>query len=82
MASGIVIAANRPGLLQFASAALPIGAFSHSLGLEAAVDAGVVHDAASAERWIGDHLELVWARGEAPHWLGSTLPGNSRRTMH
>lgn len=70
MASGIVIAANLPGLLQLASAALPIGAFSHSLGLEAAVDAGVVHDAASAERWIGDHLELVWARGEAPHWLG------------
>lgn len=68
MASGIVIAANLPGLLQLASAALPIGAFSHSLGLEAAVDAGVVGDAASAERWIGDHLELVWARGEAPVW--------------
>ncbi|MBK9654152.1 MAG: urease accessory protein UreG [Rhodanobacteraceae bacterium] len=64
-----MIAANLPGLLQLASAALPIGAFSHSLGLEAAVDAGVVHDAASAERWIGDHLELVWARGEAPAWL-------------
>lgn len=57
-----------PGLLQLASASLPIGAFSHSLGLEAAVDAGVVCDAASAERWIGDHLSLLWARGEAPLW--------------
>ena len=36
--------------LQLASASLPIGAFSHSLGVEAAVDAGVVCDAASAER--------------------------------
>ncbi len=57
-----------PALLQLSSAGLPIGAFSHSLGLEAAVDAGVVRDADSAERWIGDHLDLVWARGEAPVW--------------
>lgn len=68
VAPGMVIAAHLPGLLQLASAALPIGAFSHSLVLEAAVDAGVVRDAASAERWIGDHLQLVWARGEAPVW--------------
>ena len=58
-----------PGLLQLASAALPIGAFSHSLGLEAAVEAGVVRDAAGAERWIGDYLDLCWARGDAPLWL-------------
>lgn len=58
-----------PGLLQLASAALPIGAFSHSLGLEAAVESGAVHDAASAERWIGDYLDLCWARGDAPLWL-------------
>ncbi len=66
--SGMLTAACLPGLLQLASAALPIGAFSHSLGLESAVDAGAVCDAASAERWIGDHLQLVWARGEAPVW--------------
>jgi len=60
--------ANLCGLLQLSSAGLPIGAFSHSLGVEAAVDAGVVSDAASAERWIGDHLQLVWAAGEAPVW--------------
>lgn len=57
------------GLLQLSSAALPIGAFSHSLGLEAAVNAGVIQDLASAESWICDHLELLWARGEAPLWL-------------
>ena len=65
---GTPAGANLCGLLQLSSAGLPIGAFSHSLGVEAAVDAGVVRDAASAERWIGDHLDLVWARGEAPIW--------------
>ncbi len=53
-------------LLQLASPALPIGAYSYSQGLEWAVDAGTVHDAASAQRWIGDLLELVLARGDAP----------------
>ncbi len=57
-----------PALLQLASAALPVGAFSHSLGLEAALEAGVVRDAASAEPWIADYLALAWADGEAPLW--------------
>ena len=35
-------------------ARLPVGAYSYSGGLEAAVEAGAVKDAASAERWIGD----------------------------
>ncbi len=53
-------------LLQLASPTLPVGAYSYSGGLEAAVEAGVVHDAASAERWIGDVLEFSIARMEAP----------------
>jgi urease accessory protein len=53
-------------LLQLASPALPVGAYSYSQGLEAAVEAGIVHDAASAERWIGDVLELSVARLDAP----------------
>jgi len=53
-------------LLQLASPTLPVGAYSYSGGLEAAVEAGIVHDAASAERWIGDVLAHSLARMEAP----------------
>ena len=55
-------------LLQLASPALPVGAYSYSQGLEAAVEAGIVRDAASAERWIGDVLAYALARLEAPLW--------------
>lgn len=53
-------------LLQLASPALPVGAYSYSGGLEAAVEAGAVRDAASAQAWIGDVLEHSVARMEAP----------------
>jgi urease accessory protein len=53
-------------LLQLASPALPVGAYSYSQGLEAAVEAGIVRDAASAERWIADVLAFSMARMEAP----------------
>jgi len=53
-------------LLQLASPTLPVGAFSYSQGLEAAVEAGLVRDRASAERWIRDLLDLPLARMEAP----------------
>jgi urease accessory protein len=55
-----------PRLLQLASPALPVGAYSYSGGLEAAIEAGIVHDAASAQRWIGDVLEFSVLRMEAP----------------
>lgn len=54
------------GLLWLASPALPVGGFSYSEGLEAAVDAGVVHDAASAGDWLDDQLALGLARAELP----------------
>jgi urease accessory protein len=57
---------NLVKLLQLASPALPVGAYSYSGGLEAAIDAGVVSDAASAERWIGDVLAHSVAGMEAP----------------
>jgi urease accessory protein len=44
-------------LLQLASPALPIGAFSYSQGLEAAVNAKVVVDEASAGAWIRSQFE-------------------------
>jgi urease accessory protein len=53
-------------LLQLASPALPVGAFSYSQGLEAAVEAGVIRDAAGAARWIGDALEHSVGSMEAP----------------
>ena len=52
-------------LLQLASPALPIGAYSYSQGLEWVVAAGGVRDAAAAQVWIGEALELVIAPGEA-----------------
>jgi len=39
-------------LLAWASPVFPIGAFGYSHGLEAAVEAGAVHDRATLERWI------------------------------
>ena len=54
-------------LLQLASPTLPVGAYSYSGGLEAAIEAGVVKRCRdSAERWIGDVLEFSVARMEAP----------------
>src|ERR1700731_53701 len=54
------------GLLHLASPALPIGAFSYSQGLEGAVDAGLIHDGASAQAWIQSGLEHVLATNELP----------------
>lgn len=53
-------------LLQLASPALPVGAFSYSQGLEAAVEAGVVRDTAAAACWIGEVLEHSVGSMEAP----------------
>jgi len=58
-----------PRLLQLASPTLPVGAYSYSGGLEAAVEVGIVKDAKSAERWIGDVLEFSVLRMEAPMLL-------------
>jgi urease accessory protein len=52
-------------LLQLASPTLPIGAYSYSQGLEWAVEAGDVRDAATARTWIGDVLAGVVAPGDA-----------------
>ena len=53
-------------LLQLASPGLPVGAYSYSQGLEWMIESRAVCDAATAGQWIGDVLELVIARGEAP----------------
>jgi urease accessory protein len=56
-----------PALLQLiwlASPALPIGGFSYSEGLEAAIDHGLVHDEDSAAAWLVDQLHLTQSRGD------------------
>lgn len=51
-------------LIWLASPALPVGGFSYSEGLEAAVDAGLVCDEASARAWLLAQLALVQARSD------------------
>jgi urease accessory protein len=51
-------------LLQLGDSALPIGGYSHSWGLEAAVERGVVRDPASLEQWTRDWLRHSVAPAE------------------
>jgi urease accessory protein len=58
--------AELTALLHLASPALPIGAFSYSQGLEAAIEHSLVHDGDTARDWITSGLSNVLARGELP----------------
>ena len=51
-------------LMWLASPALPVGGFSYSEGLEAAVEAGLVTDAATATTWLTNQLHLMLVRSE------------------
>lgn len=64
-AAAAATAATQLQLMWLASPALPVGGFSYSEGLEAAVEAGLVHDEASAAAWLADQLPLVLARSDA-----------------
>jgi urease accessory protein len=48
-------------LLQIGDSALPIGGYSHSWGLEAAIDRGLVRDPAGLERWARNCLRFALA---------------------
>ncbi|MDO8790167.1 MAG: urease accessory protein UreF [Sulfuritalea sp.] len=67
-------------LLQLASPALPVGAYTYSQGLEWAVEAGAVTDEAGALTWIGDQLAWNLGRYEAPlllRMLAAWTAGNA-----
>lgn len=53
-------------LIWLASPALPVGGFSYSEGLEAAVEWAGVSDADSAAAWLLDQLHLSLARSDMP----------------
>jgi urease accessory protein len=53
-------------LMWLASPALPIGGFSYSEALEAAVDSARADDETTATRWLVDQLHLSLARSELP----------------
>ena len=53
-------------LMQLASPALPVGGFSYSEGLEAAVDAGLANDELQAGDWLLDQLHLSLERADLP----------------
>jgi len=53
-------------LIWLASPTLPVGEFSYSKGLEAAIDDGAVMDEATATAWLGDQLALDLGRSELP----------------
>ena len=56
----------RVRLLQMTSQAFPIGGYSHSYGLEAAIHSGSVHDEQSLRQWIADVLRFSMGTYEIP----------------
>jgi urease accessory protein len=67
-------------LMQLASPALPVGGFSYSEGLEAAVEAGLVRNEAQAGDWLVDQLHLSLARADLPV-LAQAVPAWQARDM-
>jgi urease accessory protein len=52
-------------LFAWLSPSFPVGAFAYSHGLESAVDAGLIHDAATLAGWLGDLLRHGSARQDS-----------------
>jgi urease accessory protein len=68
-------------LLHLASPQLPVGGFAWSQGLEAAVEASLVTDGASAGTWIAGVLNASLGRFEAPllaNLVGAWREGRTR----
>ena len=56
----------RTRLFQIASQAFPIGGYSYSHGLEAAIDSGLVRDEEATQHWISDLLSFSMGSYEVP----------------
>lgn len=74
------VAAGLLHTLWLASPALPVGGFSYSEGLEAAIDAGLVGDETSAAHWLVNQLHLGLSRSDLavlaqaiPAWQANDL---------
>jgi len=70
-------AASLIQLIWLASPALPVGGFSYSEGLEAAVEWGNITNEASASDWLSAQLQLSLARGDLPVVVGATAAWRS-----
>jgi urease accessory protein len=77
----VAAAATLLRLMWLASPALPVGGFSYSEGLEAAIDAGLVADEPAAAQWLLDQLHLAQGRSDLPlvaaaldAWLHADAP--------
>jgi urease accessory protein len=75
-------------LMWLASPTLPVGGFSYSEGLEAAVDAGLVRDEAQARDWLTVQLQLSLARSDLAvvaqairAWRGEPVVGAASACM-
>ena len=75
----------RVRLLQMTSQAFPIGGYSHSYGLETAVESALVRDEASLRQWIIDVLSYSIGKYEIPllhqmsgAWIARDSMGLSR----
>jgi urease accessory protein len=80
-------ATARFALLRLASPSLPIGGYSYSQGLEAAIERGWVRDEAGMRSWLADLLEAGIGRFEAPlvHALATAVAAGDRaeaRRLH
>ena len=67
-------------LIWLASPALPIGGFSYSEGMEAAVDAALVKDEETAAAWLLGQLHLTLARADLAV-LAQAIPAWQQRDM-